>query len=89
MSYLSHTLEYPPASLSVWLPDEGISSKFGKFPVNIRVVVATEAYREAWLQGPSAVVALPAACLVNTGPYRGTTLFSILLTGSSVIGLKP
>jgi hypothetical protein len=25
MSYLSHTLEYPPASLSVWLPDEGIS----------------------------------------------------------------
>ena len=24
MSYLSHTLEYPPASLSVWLPDEGI-----------------------------------------------------------------
>jgi hypothetical protein len=29
---------------------------------------------EAWLQGPSAVVALPAACLVNTGPYKGTTL---------------
>ena len=26
MSYLSHTLEYPPASLSVWLPDEGIDS---------------------------------------------------------------
>jgi hypothetical protein len=41
---------------------------------------------EVWLQGPSAVVALPAACLVNTGPYRGITLFSILLTGSSVKG---
>jgi hypothetical protein len=62
-----------------------ISSKFGKFPVNIRVVVAREAYKVAWLQGPSAVVSLPAACLVNTGPYRGTTLFSILLTGSFVM----
>jgi hypothetical protein len=41
--------------------------------------------KEAWLQGPSAVVAVPAACLVNTGPYRGTTLFSILLTGPSAI----
>jgi hypothetical protein len=46
-----------------------ISSKFGKFPVNLRVVVAREAYKEAWLQGPSAVVALQAACLVNTRPY--------------------
>ena len=54
--------------------DEGISSKFGKFPVNIRVVVAREAYKETRLQGPSAVIALLAACLVNTGPYRGTTL---------------
>jgi hypothetical protein len=62
-----------------------ISSKFGKFLVNIRVVVAREAYKVTWLQGPSAVVSLPAACLVNTGPYRGTTLFSILLTGSFVI----
>jgi hypothetical protein len=53
-----------------------ISSKFGKFPENIRVVVAREAYREAWLQGPSAVVALPAACLVNAGPYKGITLYS-------------
>jgi hypothetical protein len=52
------------------------SSKSGKFPVNIRVVVAREAYREAWLQGPNAVVALPAACLLNTGPYKGTTLYS-------------
>jgi hypothetical protein len=34
------------------------------------VGVAREAYKEAGLQGPSAVVALPAACLVNTGPYR-------------------
>jgi hypothetical protein len=51
-----------------------ISSKFGEFPVNIRVVVAREAYKETWLQGPSAVVALPAACIVNTGLYRGTTL---------------
>jgi hypothetical protein len=51
-----------------------ISSKFRKFPINIRVVVAREAYKEGWLQGPSAVVALPAAGLVNTGPYRGTTL---------------
>jgi hypothetical protein len=32
--------------------------------------VAREAYKEAGLQGPRAVVALPAACLVNTGPYR-------------------
>jgi hypothetical protein len=56
-----------------------ISSKFGKFPVNIGVVVAREAYKEAWLQGPSAVIALPAACLVNTGPYRGTTLQSLSL----------
>ena len=32
--------------------------------------VAREAYKEAGLQGPSAVVALPAACLVNAGPYR-------------------
>ena len=30
------------------------------------MVVAREAYKEAWLQGSSAVVALPAACLVNT-----------------------
>jgi hypothetical protein len=60
-----------------------ISSKFGKFPVNIRVA-SLEKPMEAWLQGSSAVVALPAACLVNTGPYRGATLFSILLTGSSV-----
>jgi hypothetical protein len=56
--------------------DEWISSKFGKFRVNITVVVAREAYREAWLQGPSAVVALPAACRVNTGPFMGTTLYS-------------
>jgi hypothetical protein len=41
------------------------------------VVVAREAYREVWLQGPSAVVALPAACLVNTGPYKGITLYSL------------
>jgi hypothetical protein len=53
-----------------------ISSKFGKFPVNIRVGVAREAYKETWLQGPSAVVALPAACLVNTALYRDTTLYS-------------
>jgi hypothetical protein len=32
--------------------------------------------RVAWLQGPSAVVALPAACRVNTGPFMGTTLYS-------------
>jgi hypothetical protein len=38
--------------------------------LNTRVGVAREAYKEAGLQGPSAVVALPAACLVNTGPYR-------------------
>jgi hypothetical protein len=62
-----------------------LCSKFGKFPVNIRVA-SLEKPMEAWLQGPSALVALPAACLVllNTGPYRGTTLFSILLTGFSV-----
>jgi hypothetical protein len=52
-----------------------ISSKFGKFPANIRVVVAREAYREAWLKVPSPVVALPAVYLVNRGPYRGTTLY--------------
>jgi hypothetical protein len=40
------------------------------FPVNIRVVVVRETYKEPWLQGPSAIVALPAACSVNTGPYR-------------------
>jgi hypothetical protein len=40
-----------------------ISSKFGKFPINIRVVVAREAYKERRS-------CLPAACLVNTGPYR-------------------
>jgi hypothetical protein len=46
--------------------------------VNIRVasLESREAYKQAWLQGPSAVVALPAACRVNTGPYRGTTLYS-------------
>jgi hypothetical protein len=44
-----------------------MTSKFGKFPVNIRVVVAREAYKETVLQGPSAVVALPAACI---GKYR-------------------
>jgi hypothetical protein len=38
------------------------------------VVVASEAYKEAWLQGPSAIVALPAACLVNTSPYSGATV---------------
>jgi hypothetical protein len=43
-----------------------ISSKFGKFPVTIRVA-SLEKATEAWLQGPSAVVALPAARLVNTG----------------------
>jgi hypothetical protein len=51
-----------------------ISRKFGKFPVNVRVVVARKAYKESWLQVPSAVVALPVACLVNTGPYRDMTL---------------
>jgi uncharacterized membrane protein YbaN (DUF454 family) len=40
-----------------------ISSKFGKFPINIRVVVAREAYKVAWLLVPSAVVALPARAL--------------------------
>jgi hypothetical protein len=39
--------------------------------------VAREAYKDAWLQGPSAIVALQAACLVNTGPYRDTTLYSL------------
>jgi hypothetical protein len=52
-----------------------ISSKFGKFPVNIRVVVAREAYG-GLVTGPSAVVALLAGCLVNTGPYKGITLYS-------------
>jgi len=51
-----------------------ISSKFWKFPVNIRAVVARAACKDGWLRGPSAVVALPAACFVNTGPYRGNTL---------------
>jgi hypothetical protein len=49
------------------------------------VVVTREAYKEAWLQGPSAVVALPAACI---GKYRALqgryAIFSILLTGSFV-----
>jgi hypothetical protein len=47
-----------------------MSSKFGKFLVNTKVVVTREAYKEPWLQGPSADVALPAACRGNTGPYR-------------------
>jgi hypothetical protein len=47
-----------------------ISSKFGRFPVNISVVVAREACKQAWLQGPSAAIAPQAACLVNTVPYR-------------------
>jgi hypothetical protein len=50
------------------------------------VVVAREAYKETVLQGPSAVVALPAACI---GKYRALqghyAIVSILLTGSFVL----
>jgi hypothetical protein len=63
--------------------DEGIAVNW-KVPCKYQGGVAREAYKEAWQQDPSAVVALPAAWLVNTGPYRALTLFSILLTGSSV-----
>jgi hypothetical protein len=63
-----------------------MSSIFGKFPVNTRVSVAREAYKEAGLQGPSAVVALPAACLVNTGPYRA--LRYILYTFDRVLRIN-
>jgi hypothetical protein len=49
------------------------------------VVIAREAYKEAWLQGPSVVVALSAACLVNTGSYRQRyPIVSILLTESFI-----
>jgi hypothetical protein len=46
-----------------------ISSKFGKFPVNIRVVVAREAYKEACIGKYRAL-------------QRYYAIFSILLTGS-------
>jgi hypothetical protein len=51
-----------------------ISSKCGEFLVKTRVLAAREAYKKFWLQVPSVIVALPAAYLVNTGPFRGTTL---------------
>jgi hypothetical protein len=65
-----------------------ISSKFGKVPVNIRVVVAREAYKETGLQGPSAVVALPAAGIGKDRVLQGHhAIVSILLTGSFVVQL--
>jgi hypothetical protein len=63
-----------------------ISSKFGKFPVNIRVVVAREAYG-GLVTGPER-----RSCSASRVPckYRAlqghNAIFSILLTGSSVSG---
>jgi hypothetical protein len=40
------------------------------------VIVARTAFKKAWFQGPSPIVAPSAACLVNTGLYRGNKLYS-------------